>query len=89
MRQQRMENPESRSRFQVTVHGMLASDHDTEKASREKYQRDNKKINFYILEKSQFYYFQYILHIIKVSKDVFGDSLPLSVSNNIFVRKKV
>ena len=43
MRQQRMENPESRSRFQVTVHGMFASDHDTEKASGKKYQRDSQR----------------------------------------------
>ena len=49
MWQQRVENPESGSRFPVTVHGMLASDHDTEKASREKYQRDNKKINLYYI----------------------------------------
>ena len=43
VRQQRMENPESRSRFQVTVHGMLASDHDTEKTSRKKYQRASQR----------------------------------------------
>lgn len=44
-----MEDPQGRSGLPTGVYGMLTSDHDTEKTSGEKYQRDKKRMIKFLL----------------------------------------